>query len=170
MALNDSLEALKGFFSEFAETAARMTKNAATVTKSGVNLIAEQEKLRKAYQELGKLYYRDFTTGEEPDDAEYLALCNTITETTKTIESLRSDAEDAKAAFVKSVKETAPKEEAPDLDAELETLNKELEELEKDLSEMNKVTEKVEEVEKTAEAIFEVVDDATPAEEPKSEE
>lgn len=166
MALNDSLEALKDFFSEFVETAARMTKNAATVTKSNINIFTEQEKQKKAYLELGKLYYRDFITGEEPDDAEYLPLCDAITEAAKNIEALRCEAEEAKADFGKSAKDA----EAEDLETELDNLNKELDELEKDLSQLNKVEEKVEEVEKAVEAVFEVVDDAVPTEESKPEE
>ncbi len=169
MALNDSLEALKDFFSEFVETAARMTKNAATVTKSNINIFTEQEKQKKAYLELGKLYYRDFITGEEPDDAEYLPLCDAITEAAKNIEALRCEAEEAKADFGKSAKDAADAE-AEDLETELDNLNKELDELEKDLSQLNKVEEKVEEVEKAVEAVFEVVDDAVPTEESKPEE
>ena len=44
MALNDSLEALKGLIAEAAQAAARVTKSAASVTKSNINILTEQEK------------------------------------------------------------------------------------------------------------------------------
>ena len=162
MAWNDSLEALKGLVAEAAQAAARVTKGAAAVTKSNINILTEQDKQKKAYMELGKLYYRDFITGEEPDDAEYLPLCDAITEAAKNIEVLRGELEEAKAAFVKPAKEEAPAEEpVPDLDAELENLHKELDELEKDLSKLDGVEEQVEEkVEEAAETVFEVVEGA----------
>jgi DNA repair exonuclease SbcCD ATPase subunit len=164
MAWNDSLEALKGMIAEAAQAAARVTKSAASVTKSNINILTEQEKQKKAYLELGKLYYRDFITGEEPDDAEYLPLCDAITEAAKNIEALRGEVEEAKANFAKPKEEPAG-EPVPDLDAELEKLHKELDELEKDLSKLN-AEEKAEEAETAVDAVFEVVDDIS-TEEPK---
>ena len=175
MAWNDSLEALKGLVAEAAQAAARVTKSAASVTKSNISILTEQDKQKKAYLELGKLYYRDFITGEEPDDAEYLPLCEAITAAAKNIETLRGELEEAKASFAKPAKEEpeAPAEEpAPDLEEELENLHKELDELEQDLSKLDGAEEKAEEVKEAVEAVFEVVDDTpeTPAEEPKPEE
>ena len=168
MAWNDSLETLKGLVAEAAQAAARVTKSAASVTKSNISILSEQDKLKKAYLELGKLYYRDFIT------AEYLPLCDAITEATKNIESLRGELEEAKASFGKPAREEAPVEETdgeavPDLNAELENLHKELDELEQDLSKLDGVEEKTEEVKEAVEAVFEVVED-TPVEEPKPEE
>lgn len=161
MALNDSLEALKGMIAEAAQAAARVTRSAASVTKSNINILTEQEKQKKAYLELGKLYYRDFITGEEPDDAEYLPLCDAITEAAKSIEALRADVEEARANFtVKPAREEPDEEPAPDLDAELENLHKELDQLEKDLSKLDGVEEKAQEkAEEAVDAVFEVVDD-----------
>ncbi len=163
MAWNDSLEALKGLMADAAQAAARMTKSAAAVTKSNIGLLTEQEKLKKAYQELGKLYYRDYITGEEPDDAEYLPLCEAITEATKSIDALRGDLEDVKAAFVRPVREEAPAEE-PDLEAELTELDQQLNELDQQLSAMNQKADSLgEKLEQTAEevkgVVFEVVED-----------
>ncbi|MBQ1372065.1 MAG: hypothetical protein IIY70_03955 [Oscillospiraceae bacterium] len=160
MAWNESLEALKGLVAEAAQAATRVAKSTAAVTKSNISLLAEQDKLKKAYQELGKLYYRDFITGEEPDEAEYLPLCNAITEATKNIELLRDELEDAKASFGKPEKEAQePAPEVGDLEEELTNLNKELDELEKDLSKLDGVEEKAEEVEQSVQAVFEVVED-----------
>ncbi len=166
MALNDSLEALKGMIADAAQAAARVTKSAASVTKSNISILSEQEKLKKAYLELGKLYYRDFITGEEPDDAEYLPLCDAITEATKNIDALRGEVEEAKARIISKPKAESDGETVPDLDKELENLHKELDQLEKNLSKMNGAEEKAEEV---VEAVFEVVDD-TPAEAPEADD
>ncbi len=170
MAWNESLETLKGLVAEAAQAAARVTKNAASVTKSNISILTEQDKQKKAYLELGKLYYRDFITGEEPDDAEYLPLCDAITEAARNIEALRGELEEAKAAFVKPAKEEAPAAEPADLEQELENLHKELDELENDLSKLDGVEEKAQKVQ---EAVFEVVEDSKPEEpsqEPKAEE
>ena len=165
MAWNGSLETLKGLFAEAAQTAARVTRSAASVTKSNLSILSEQEKQKKAYLELGKLYYRDFITGEEPDDAEYLPLCEAITEATKNIEALRGDLETAKdevrSAFVRPVQEAEAEEERGDLEAELEQLHKDLDELEQELAKMEEDVPAA-----PVDAVFEVVDD----EEPKSEE
>ncbi len=155
MAWNDRLEAMKGMIAEAAQAAARVTKSAASVTKSNISILSEQEKQKKAYLELGKLYYRDFITGEEPDDAEYLPLCDAITEAAKNIEALRGEVEAAKANFAKPVREEPEEEPVPDLDAELENLHRELDALEKDLSEL----ERAEKAGDPVDAVFEVVDD-----------
>lgn len=172
MAWNEKLEALKGLVAEAAQTTARVTKSAASVTKSNISILGEQEKQRKAYLELGKLYYRDFITGEEPDDAEYLPLCDAITQAAKNIDSLRGERElareDVKSAFVRTPREA--EEEPSDLEAELAQLHRELDELERDLEKLGDVEEQVgaqpSEAEAAVDAVFEVVDD----EEPKSEE
>lgn len=189
MALNESLEALKGFVAEAAQAAARVTKSAAAVTKSNISILTEQDKQKKAYMELGKLYYRDYITGEEPDEAEYLPLCEAITEAAKNIDALRGELEDAKANFSKPAKEEESDEEPKSFEEELENLHKELDELGENLSKLESVeaeaSEKLEDVEKAVDTVFEVVDDSpcaaceTPEacdgceakpEEPKSEE
>ena len=169
MALNESLEALKGFVAEAAQAAARVTKSAAAVTKSNISILTEHDKQKKAYMELGKLYYRDYITGEEPDDAEYLPLCEAITEAAKNIDALRGELEDAKANFSKPAKEEESDEEPKSFEEELENLHKELDELGENLAKLDEEAEKVEGEEKAVDAVFEVVDDI-PVEEPKAEE
>ena len=160
MALNESLEALKKLAAEVAQAATKFTKSAATVTKANFNILSEQEKLKKAYAELGKLYYRDYITGEEPDDAEYIPLCDAITEATKAIDDLKSQVEEAKKP--KEEPEAEPVEEAAeevceDVEQAAEDLNKDLDEPSKNLEDLKEPTE----------AVFEVVDDKP--EEPKAE-
>lgn len=178
MALNESLEALKGLVAEAAQAAARVTKGAAAVTKSNISILTEQDKQKKAYLELGKLYYRDYITGEDPDDAEYMPLCEAITEAAKNIEALRGELEEAKASFAKPAKEESEEgtNEAPlDFQEELENLHKELNELDENLSMLEaEAAEKMDDGEKAVNAVFEVVEDSPcccgDEEAPKSEE
>lgn len=169
MAFNDSIDMIKNLLNEAAQTAVRATKSAAALTKANVNLQTEQSKQKKAYMELGKLYYRDFITGEEPDEAEYLPLCDAITEATKTIEELKNTLEELKASVFPAKEEAEEpveaetEEAAPDLEAELKDLHKELDDLEEELHKLDGVEEA------PAAPVFEVVEDR-PAEEPKTEE
>lgn len=166
MALNDSFDALKSKLAEMAQAASRVTKSAAAVTKANINILSEQDKLKKAYMELGKLYYRDYITGEEPDDAEYIPLCDAITEATKNIDGLRSTVQDIRAKNARKEEDPVDAEEVPDepvdqVAEEIENLNKELDDLTKDLENLDPA-ETVEEV------VFEVVEDQPEA--PKNEE
>ena len=169
MAFNDSLEALKKLAADVAQAATKFTKSAATVTKANIGILSEQEKLKKAYAELGKLYYRDYITGEEPDDAEYMPLCEAITEATKAIEDLKTKAEEAKnpkeapeaEETVEEAAEEVAESVAEDVDKAAEDLNKDLDELAKNLEDLNK------DEDPAVDAVFEVVDDKP--EEPKAE-
>ena len=109
MALNDSFEILKNLLSDTVQAAAKATRGAAAATKANLNILSEQDRLKKAYLELGKLYYRDFITGEEPDDAEYLPLCDAITEATKNIESLRGTVEEIRGRFFRTAEKELEK-------------------------------------------------------------
>lgn len=167
MALNDSFEALKSMIADVAMAASRVTKSAAAVTKANINILSEEDKLKKAYLELGKLYYRDYITCEEPDDAEYIPLCDAITEATKNIDELRAAVKEirfSKPAEEDDQKETEeePAEAAESQVAEeLDSLNKELDQLEKGLEDLNPA-------DTVQDAVFEVVEEKP--EDPKPEE
>ena len=168
MAFNDNLDSLKKLVSDFAQAATSITKKAASATKTNISLITEQEKQKKAFLELGKLYYRDFITGEEPDDAEYLPLCDAITEATKNIEAMKESLEDMKSRIFGGKAEdaeTEPVEEpvVEDPAAELENLHKELDELTEELHKLDGVVDPA-----PAAPVFEVVPEE-PDDEPKDE-
>ena len=61
MAFLDSIEALKGKAAEAAMIAAKKTKQLAEIAKANVSIYGEEDKIKKAEAELGKLYYRDYT-------------------------------------------------------------------------------------------------------------
>ena len=129
MNLSENFETAKNIAVEAAQAAARKAKQLASIAKANVAIYAEEDKVRKAERELGKLYYRDYAVGEEQDSAEYLPWCQKIDESKKAIAdlkdyiaSLRTEEEPAEAEdaptdddFEIVVADEAPKaEEAPE--------------------------------------------------------
>lgn len=96
MNFNLDFAKLKDKAMDVAQAAARKTKDLASVAKAKVSIAAEEEKIRKAQLELGKLYYRDYVLGEEMDSAEYLPWCDKITESRAVIEDLKDMVDDLK--------------------------------------------------------------------------
>ena len=104
MRFSENFEAAKNMAVEAAQTAAAKAKELAAVAKANISIYAEEDKVKKAEIELGKLYYRDYAVGEELDTAEYLPWCQKIDESKKAIAelkdfiaSLREDGEPAEA-------------------------------------------------------------------------
>ena len=93
---NENFEVLKEAAAGVAKNAAEKTKLLSIIAKDNLEILAEQDKMRKAYTELGKVYYKDFAMEEEPDEAEYLPWCSKITECRKKIEALRDEIADCK--------------------------------------------------------------------------
>ena len=126
MGFNESFEAAKNFAVNAAQTAAQKAKVLAAIAKTNVSIYAEEDKIKKAEAQLGKLYYRDYAVGEEMDSAEYLPWCQKIDESKKLIEELKDyidslKQEDAVAeeAFV-DVDVPAKESEAPAAEAPAE--------------------------------------------------
>lgn len=74
---------------EAAQIAAQKARDLAAIAKAKVSIVAEEDKIRKAQTELGKLYYRDYVLGEDMDSAEYLPWCDRITASRAVIEDLK---------------------------------------------------------------------------------
>ena len=89
MNLSENFETAKNIAVEAAQAAARKAKQLASIAKANVAIYAEEDKVRKAERELGKLYYRDYAVGEEQDSAEYLPWCQKIDESKQTIAALQ---------------------------------------------------------------------------------
>lgn len=121
MAFSDNFEALRGFATNAAQSAAKRSKRLATMAKANVAIQQEEVKVRKAQLELGKVFYKNFVSGEEAGMDEYLPLCEKITASLKVIEGLKAEIEQAKAgdapaeepAAEEPAAEEAPAEEAP---------------------------------------------------------
>ncbi len=82
-----------------AQSAARAAKYVALISKKRLAILNEQEKIRRSYTKLGKIYYKDYVTDEEPDDAEYYPLCESISESFRRINELREEIAAAKAEY-----------------------------------------------------------------------
>lgn len=89
-----SFDELKAKAVDVAQVAADKAKELATAAKAKANIAAEEVKIRKAYLELGKLYYRDTIMESEQDSAEYLPWCEKITESKKLIAELSGECEE----------------------------------------------------------------------------
>ena len=97
MNLSENFESVKNFAMGAAQTATQKAKVLAAVAKANVSIYAEEDKIRKAEAQLGKLYYRDYAVGEEMDTAEYLPWCQKIDESKKLIAELKDYIDDVKA-------------------------------------------------------------------------
>ena len=97
MRFSENFEAAKNMAVEAAQTAAAKAKELAAIAKANISIYAEEDKVKKAEIELGKLYYRDYAVGEELDTAEYLPWCQKIDESKKLIAELKDYIDDVKA-------------------------------------------------------------------------
>ncbi len=70
-------DAIMSRVSELAQSGVAKAKDLAEIAKLKVNIAAENDSIRKAYTEIGKLYFAQH--GAEPDPA-YAALCAKIVE------------------------------------------------------------------------------------------
>lgn len=103
---NETLETAKTLARETAQVAARKAKDLTSIGKYKLDIMAEQDKVRKAQLELGRLCYRDYAVSEEPDQAEYLPWCQKIDASKQLIAEL----EDKIAAI--RAEDTVPSEPA----------------------------------------------------------
>ena len=93
-----------------ASLTADTAKHLALISKYRLAILAEQEKIRSLCTKLGKVYYKDYITDEEPDEAEYSPLCDRISDCYRRINELREKLEDLKAGN-KAEKEAEEAEE-----------------------------------------------------------
>ena len=99
------MEQLKEKAAGAALGAAKTAKYLAFVAKKRMDIAMEQEKIRRAYTKLGKVYYKDYITDEEPDEAEYKPLCESISEAFERINELKDEIADAKETYYGNVEE-----------------------------------------------------------------
>ena len=76
--MKETMETLKCKAVHVAGSAAQTARLVALISKKKFAILAEQDKIRRCYTQLGKVYYKDYVTDEEPDDAEYDPLCERI--------------------------------------------------------------------------------------------
>ena len=69
------MDSIKEKATETAAAAAELAKNAAKSAKLNLQIAAEQDKIKKAQIELGKLCHQDYASGSEGDIGAYLPCC-----------------------------------------------------------------------------------------------
>lgn len=79
------------------EVAVKQTKTLAAIGRVKVAIATEEDKAKKAYTELGKLYYRDFTAQAEQNLEEYLPFCEKAKDALEQVERLKAELEKLKA-------------------------------------------------------------------------
>ena len=84
MAFFDKLDSLKEKAVDLAQSGAAKSKELAEIGKLKINNASEEDNIKKAYIEIGKLYYAE--RGMTPDGA-YAALCEKITASKAIIEA-----------------------------------------------------------------------------------
>lgn len=94
-----TMEEIRNLASDAAQSAAKTARYIALVSKKRVEIAREQEKIRRLYAKLGKVYYKDYVTDEEPDEAEYAPICNAISDSFRRINTLKEELSDAKDAY-----------------------------------------------------------------------
>ena len=97
--MNENVEALKDKAVDAAQAAARAAKLVAFLSQKKLLIAREQEKIRRNYTRLGRIYYKDYVTDEEPDEAEYKPLCEAISNSFRYINDLKDDIADAKEEY-----------------------------------------------------------------------
>ncbi|MBR4308049.1 MAG: hypothetical protein IKT58_00495 [Oscillospiraceae bacterium] len=97
-------------------------KQLALVSKCRIQIAAEQEKIRSLYTKLGKVYYKDFVTDEEPDEAEYQPLCDRISQHYCKISRLREIMNTAKTDY-QNMKKDSAKAKAQKVEEEEQLIN-----------------------------------------------
>ena len=107
MNFTENLEHAKNFAIETAMAAKDKAVQLAAIAKANIAIYAEEDKVRKAQQQLGQLYYRDYAVGEEMDSAEYLPWCHKIDESNALIAELRERIEQLRAAEGTETEENA---------------------------------------------------------------
>ena len=86
MGINVDFESIKGMAANVATTAKKKASTLAAIAKANVAIYAEEDKVKKAEAELGRLYYNDVVAGNGADTEAYLPICDRITESKNTIQ------------------------------------------------------------------------------------
>lgn len=115
MALNEKFSAFMTRAGDVAQAAAKKANEMAAIAKAKASILAEEDKIKKAHQEIGKLYYADFLAGKTPDPAEYLPWCDKVSASRTQITVLKQQIADLKATE-ETAEETATEEDFADSD------------------------------------------------------
>lgn len=109
-----------------AETAVKQTKTAANIGKVKLAIASEEDKLKKCYTELGRIFFRDYEEQSEAVMEEYQPWCDKAAEAKAQIAALNQQleeirAENAPEAPADMEPEATEEAEASESDASVET-------------------------------------------------
>lgn len=100
-----------------ADTAVSKTRTMASIGRVKLAISSEEDKLKKAYTELGRLFYRDYQAQAEADMTEYQPWCDRaadareqIQRLTQELETLKAEGKDAAKDAPKAQEEEKPEE------------------------------------------------------------
>ena len=91
-----------------ADTAVNKTKTMASIGRVKLAITSEEDKLKKAYTELGRLFYRDYEAQADADMTEYLPWCGKAADAREQIQRLTEELEKLKSESGAPKEETAP--------------------------------------------------------------
>ena len=94
-----SFDQMKEMANNAAQSAAKTAKYMAFVSKCRLEILAQKERIRRNYAKIGKIYYKDFVTDEEPDEAEYKPLCDSVSRSYRIINHLEAELERAREEY-----------------------------------------------------------------------
>lgn len=102
-----------------AQTAVQQTKTLAAVGRVKLAIASEEDKMKKAYTELGKLFYRDYEAQTEAEMTDYEPWCGRVADAKAQIARLTEELEKLRAEEPQA--ETAAPEPAIELDLTVAT-------------------------------------------------
>lgn len=102
-----------------ADTAVSKTRTMASIGRVKLAISSEEDKLKKAYTELGRLFYRDYQAQAEADMTEYQPWCDRAADAREQIQRLTQELEALKAEGKDAAKD-APKAQAEEKPEEIE--------------------------------------------------
>ncbi len=156
-----------------ADTAVSKTRTMASIGRVKLAISSEEDKLKKAYTELGRLFYRDYQAQAEADMTEYQPWCDRAADAREQIQRLTQELEMLKAAGKDPVKDEPKTEEAKPEEVEDPSIFADLDdepEVEIEIKVESKPEEQPEEVAETAPEAEEAPEEAPkPAESASTE-
>ena len=156
-----------------ADTAVSKSRTMASIGRVKLAISSEEDKLKKAYTELGRLFYRDYQAQAEADMTEYQPWCDRAADAREQIQRLTQELEMLKAEGKDPVKDEPKTEEAKPEEVEDPSIFADLDdepEVEIEIKVESKPEEQPEEVAETAPEAEEAPEEGPKPAEPASTE
>lgn len=103
-----------------AQNAVQQTKTLAAVGRVKLAIASEEDKMKKAYTELGKLFYRDYEAQTEADMTDYEPWCGKVADAQAQIKRLNEELEKLRAEEEAPVAEVPAEEPAAEAAIEID--------------------------------------------------